>query len=254
MNSVSNNNDRYQLSNSALFVSFQSNIPIPKSEVQKILEIFRNTSPDELSARADYDDDNKVFLLGNDADDSEQEIILRMSEVGGSLQIVWGPSVDAKRVQTLLENVVKALDENFPLFLGSLKLIEFKKYFDVNIQANHYDLITKSFFSESPIAAIFSSNERFDNDIAVRGIIDQDRVLMIRVIGGSSLNEVKEQEFKDKRLRVIIGLGQLSGIVSKNLFDQVLGNIEMWEKLYEDRIQTNIIDVINEQLKQLSRA
>lgn len=252
MESISNLKESGHLKLSVIALAIQPSIQLPKEDIQNVLTSLKKDIP-ELSKRAKYDNEDNYYLIGNAEKDTDKEIILRIWEKSGVMELALGPFISSDTVSQLINNIFGSLKDLTPLYIGSIMVLDNRFTFEAHIKANHYNIINRIFFLGSPIENIFTDKERYENDFTIRGLLDEDKQVYIQVVGRTSQNEILNQEFQEKRLTLTVGLGQTSNISQEDICKSIFNHYQIGSNFIKDRIMPKMIEKFNKLIDTITK-
>lgn len=232
-------------------VGLRSTFAPQKEIIEHLLAKVRLTVPG-LDKPVDHSEESGRYLLGNHAPESADEYFFKISGDRQDMDFNWGPNVDSSIINESISMIYSIVQELIPLVRDSLNFIDSHRIFEVAFRGNHYQIIHQTFYHGSPFDGLFEQNQRFDNDITYRGIINEGRVCIIRVIGRTSLEEIISTQFQERTLTVRVAMGQLQGFKPEaSLTELIVENDRLCSEFVDKKVSPLVISALDKHIESI---
>lgn len=233
----------------ALSVGLTLKTPLDRDSAMRALAALGRQFP-QLT-ESDFDGKGNKFVFRNEEADAPKQAFLRMREYR-ALEMAWGPKVPINfddAVSKLFNTVQDTLD------LPGINV----EFFDLELQihsewtGNHYKAILTGLLDTPPLAAILDPDRIVQDDLLLRGLLDDKRICLVRVISDVADDEVRRQSFSNDTLKLKAGVAQTHGIpIDSRLAELFTDHAAIATRFFLDKFIPNIVDPMERAIAQLS--
>ncbi len=228
-------------------LSCSSSIEIPDEKIVMWLESIANTCPEVSTFSSDKE--KHFYSLKNDESDIKRQIVTRVQSLNQAI-VAFGSAFDLKQREDYINKFFGDFSKITNVTPFKLTLIESMEIFSLEYEGNHYDMIKNVFFRESPVSNLFLKGDMrlLQNDLGFRGDIDDRRIAIVEITGGTADEEVRKQSFKKREFKVKISIGLTKQLAKGNKkIAEILAEQDKICTMYvEDEIKKYVINPIEE--------
>jgi hypothetical protein len=214
----------------AFSMGLSTKMPLDKATILAGLGAIQVQFP--VLSDVTYDDKEDIVRLRNGEVGYEREILLRVSKSSG-LDLAWGAQArfgskeDARKL-------FDTIQEGFALAPVNVDLMDFQAHFRSDWSGQHYHAIWNAYFKETCFGALFRPEDILQDDIRLRALLNEDRIVVININSDVTDTEVRRRVFEGDSLRASMGIAyrcslksnaKLSDVFQKHV-DSSMGYIE----------------------------
>ncbi len=186
----------------AFTIGVGTKAPLQQSDILSGLAAFQKQFP--RLGESDFEQKEDRFLLRNGETDVEKQAHFRVSK-GKAFDYSWGTGVSFGDLREV-ERVFDAIQDGFSLLPLNVDVMDVQCHFVSEWNGQHYQAIWSAYFTGTPLFSLFSPQKILQDDLTLRALVDDDKVVLIRVTSNILDTEVKRGTFKDDLLKATVGI------------------------------------------------
>ncbi len=237
------------LSAGAFTVGLATKTPVDSDAVMRGLTRISRDHPELTESR--FDKSKESYVLKNDEPDMARQALFKV-EAFRRFEFAWGPSA-APGFQPRIQEMFETMQEGFDLHPINVEFIDLKFFVTSDWAGHHYRAIMEAFLQSSPLASLFSLDLILQDDLFLRGILDDKRVCIVGVTSDVDDKEVIRRSFKDDLLKAHVGIAQTRKIpVDGRIADIFVEHSQIAEAFIKERFIPYVADPLDRVLAKLS--
>jgi len=186
----------------AFTIGVGTKAPLQQSDILRGLAAFQKEFP--RLGESDFEQKEERFLLRNGETDVEKQAQFQVSQ-GKAFDYSWGRGLsfgDSAEVKRVFD----AIQDGFSLLPLNVDVMDVQCHFVSQWNGQHYEAIWSAYFSGTPLFSLFSPQKILQDDLKFRALVDDDKVVVVRVTSNLLDTEVRRGTFKDDLLKATVGI------------------------------------------------
>lgn len=238
-----------KIENFGTIVSFKCSTVFNDNAVLEWFELISQDYPQHVFSKDNKENEFKLVNYEGDTSTQSSIIFINLNQ----LVFSFGSMFDLEKRDLLITDSIKKLEKSIKgLTPFKLDLVECIYHYGFKYKEDHTKIINKVFFKDSPVNQLFlSENQKlFQNDFDIRGSIDENRIAIISIEGGTADSEIRSAIFEEKKfnIKISIGLTKNFNKVGKTFSEIVATHDKISNAFLKEYVEETVFKPINNYL------
>jgi len=196
---------------------------------------------------SDYNKEKNEFILKNTEQKIENQKFFRVENFQ-ILSLSWGSEANID-FNTDSKKLFSIMEKKFEILPVNISYIEFALIIWYEWKGHQYQKIMDTFYKETPLYNIFDFENVLQNDIYLRGKVDDDRIAVISLVSSQSDSEIHSKEYTENSVKAYCGIAQTKNIlITGELPNLFLKHSEKCINFINNNFIQSIITPLNDKL------
>ena len=182
--------------------------PLDRSTAMKGLALIVRAFPNLTESK--FIEERNMHSLLNLETASDKQILFTLAR-HREFDLSWGPLAEVD-FEPDMEKLFNTIQDGFQIFPLNVERVEMRFYAVSEWEGHHYRAILDALLRAPPLGLLFEPNRILQNDLYLRGLLDETRVGVVAVRSDVADSEVINNAFQNDLLRAWAGVAQTRGI------------------------------------------
>lgn len=153
-----------------------------------------------------------------------------------------------------LLNIIDTVEKLFNINAFNINLIDIRYISTSEWEGNHCKVILNTFFKNSPFGLLFKPDNILENDLYIRGYLDNDRRVIITIESDIKDYEILNKKYKNDILTASVGIAQTRNIsLDTKLSEIYLQHYNIVFQYIRDKFIPNVLIPLDDALAKESK-